>query len=338
MGNRNTPPRSFNTVKHSNREVRRKRHQQERMTLLSIFTVAILILLLLLIFLVCSITDAIKDRIPKETQTDPPPQVDTTQPGEITYAQITKQSSAVHTGDLILVNADHEYVFPSGSSHLVNIADKRTKVNGENPYQINRTFAIYMQKDAFAAMEKMMLEFYRISDGDGSVMIKYSYRTLKDQEDLNSVIQAGYSDHHTGYCIALHQGDVSGYPALDPSHWIYENCHKFGFIARYPVGKEAETGVSDYEHCFRYVGVAHATYIESNGYCLEEYVELLKSNYTDQHLSINGADGNKYEVYYVPASAEDITTVKVPSNYEYTISGDNDSGFIVTVNLSAPIA
>lgn len=337
MGNRNTPPRSFNTVKHSNREMRKKRRNQERMTLLSIFTVVILILLLLFIFLVCSIADAIKDRQPADTGTNPP-LVDNTVPGEITYAQITKQNSAIHTGELILVNADHEYVFPNGSSHLVHIADKRTKVDGENPYQLNRQFAVYMHKDAFVAMEKMMLEFYRISGGDGSVMIKYSYRTFKDQEDLKSVIPAGYSDHHTGYCIALHQGDVSGYPALDTSHWIYENSYKYGFIQRYPVDKETVTGVSSYEHCFRYVGVAHATYIASNGYCLEDYVELLKNNYTEEHLAIQGADGNKYEVYYVPASAEDITTIKVPSNYEYTISGDNDSGFIVTVNLSAPVA
>ena len=333
MGNRTTPPRSFNTVKHSNREARRKRHQQERMTLLSIFTVVILILLLLLIFLVCSITDAIKDRIPADTNPDQPPQTDTTDPDEVTYAQITKQSSAIHTGDLILVNADHEYVFPNGSSHLVNIFDKRSKVNGANPYQVS--FNDYLlHKDAFVAFDAMMLKYFDLSE-DGSVLITSAYRTYKAQQDLGSSVQAGYSDHHTGYCVSLKNYDRTDL-ALD--HWIYENCHKYGFIVRYPVGKEAETGVSDYEHCFRYVGVAHATYITSNGYCLEEYVELLKRNYTEQHLSINGADGNKYEVYYVPASAEDITTVKVPSNYEYTISGDNDSGFIVTVNLSAPVA
>lgn len=107
MGNRTTPPRSFNTVKQSNREVRKKRHRQERMTLLSIFTVVILILLLLLIFLVCSIADAIKGRLPADNETNQPPQTDVTTPGDIVYAQITKQNSAIYTGDLILVNADH---------------------------------------------------------------------------------------------------------------------------------------------------------------------------------------------------------------------------------------
>ena len=334
------PPRGFDPAQQSIRAKRKQRRARERLVLLSMFTTVLLILLCVVVFLACLITDAVKDRIPEKTdpETEKESSTDEPTPGELLYAQITKQRSALHTGELILVNADHEYVFPNGTAHLVNIFDKRTTVNGAYPYQLNRQFAIYLHKDAFAAMEKMMLEFYRVSDGDGSVMIKYSYRTLKDQEALNSVILPGYSDHHTGYCIALHQGNVAGYPPLDSFHWIYENCHKYGFIVRYPDGKKDETGVSDYLHCFRYVGVAHATYIAKNGLCLEEYVALLKENYSTEHLSILGADGNQYEVYYIPAGNNDISTLRVPSNYEYTVSGDNDSGFIVTVNLNAPLA
>ena len=330
-----TPPRSFDPAQQSIRAKRNQRRARERLVLLSMFTTLALILLCAFILVIGLIADAVRSRLPAgfEPETNEESTTDEPAPGDLLYAQITKQRSAIHTGELILVNADHEYVFPNGTAHLVNIFDKRTKVNGANPYQVLFD-TMLLQKDAFAAFERMMLRYYELSD-DGSILITSAYRTLKEQEDLGSSVQAGYSDHHTGYCVALKYFDRTD---LGEDHWIYENCHKYGFIVRYPNGKDAETGVSDYVHCFRYVGVAHATYIAKNGLCLEEYIDLLKNNYTSEHLAVTGADGNSYEVYYLPAGTGDITTLRIPSNYEYTVSGDNSGGFIVTVNLSAPLA
>ena len=73
----------------------------------------------------------------------------------------------------------------------------------------------------------------------------------------------------------------------------------------------------------------------NSGLCLEEYVQLLKTSYSGgEHLAITGTDGNQYEVYYVPASDTELTSIKVPKDHSYTVSGDNAGGFIVTVNLS----
>ena len=168
--------------------------------------------------------------------------------------------------------------------------------------------------------------------------ISSAYRTLEDQEALNSSVQPGYSDHHTGYCVAIQYSDRSG---LENDHWFYQNCYKYGFVVRYPEGKEGITGVSDYKHCLRYVGVAHATYMYEHNLCMEEYLDLLKNTYNSsaQRLNIVAADGFVYETYYVEASGSEVTTIDVPtSNYEYTVSGDNRSGFIVTVKLIPPAA
>ncbi len=337
MSNRATPSRSFNTVKHSNREQRVKRHQQGRMVLLSIFLVIIAILLSLLILIIGSIADVIGSNIP-----DLPPNQDgqenqTPQTGSILYTQITKARDDVNKGELLLVNADHAYVFPTGNAHLINIYDNRTKISGSNIYQVSYDTYL-LQKDAFRAFDTMMQKYYEISEGDGSVLISSAYRTLKDQEDLGSSVQAGYSDHHTGYCVALKKFNASNViGTIEKDHWIYQNAHKYGFVVRYPDSKVDETGVSDYEHCFRYVGVAHATYMYEKDLCLEEYVALLQKSYTTEHLKITGTDKNQYEVYYISAGSGDIATLDVPSNYKYTISGDNMGGFIVTVNLSQPV-
>ena len=55
--------------------------------------------------------------------------------------------------------------------------------------------------------------------------------------------------------------------------WLQENCSKYGFILRYPRGKEDITKV-DYESWhFRYVGAEAAQEITSRGITLEEYLE-----------------------------------------------------------------
>ena len=72
-------------------------------------------------------------------------------------------------------------------------------------------------------------------------------------------------------------------------------------------------------------------------YCLEDYLTLLKQYpYSGQHLRFKADNGITYEIYYVPASTgKELTEIPVPqdSTYTYEISGDNDSGFIVTVTL-----
>ena len=339
MGNRATPSRSFNTVKHSNRKERQARQERERMTLLSICIVIIAILLTLSVFLFCSLADELNDKNSgsddNETETNNNP----AQQG-ITYTQITLANSKVHEGELIVVNESHAYVFPTIPTGLVNIYENRTKVNGTNPYQISYT-TYQLQKSAFDAFERMLLKYYEVSE-DNSTIITSSYRSYEDQQNLGSSIAEGYSDHHTGYCVALQKSSFSASgnrEKLENDHWIYQNGYKYGYIVRYPANKTDATGVSDYTYCFRFVGIPHATYINQKGICLEEYVELLKSSYSaNEHLKIEGADGNSYEVYYVAASNGDLTTVSVPSNYTYTVSGDNIGGFIITVNLSAPNA
>jgi len=303
-----------------------------RILLLAICAVLILIFLAVSVLLVCSIVDAIGSNVPDDSGT---PQDQPNEPPQpIRYQQITKEQLAVGYGPLILINKDHEYHFPSAAERsLAIISEHRPKDNGTNIYQIEYPATSKMQMEALTAFNKMMLDYYEISAQDSSVTISTAYRTYSDQNNIYQQyksVKAGFSDHHSGYCIALSEQDTS--------HLIYENLTKYGFIFRYPDNKVNETGVDGYEECLRYVGVPHATYITQNDLCMEEYVKLLQESYHSQnHLKINGVDGNEYEVYYVPASEHEVTTFSVPLNYSYTVSGDNEGGFIVTVNLSDPI-
>ena len=331
MGNKATQqPRSFNTIRRSQTKVRAKRRMTQRIVLLAMFATVALILISLLVLGGFMIANAIIDA------SEPPDQGDgTTPPAPVTnivFTQITKIADDIHSGQLILVNNDNRYTFPANLS-LLRIYDNTTLGHIYRP-----VYGDYkLEATALQALDAMMLKYYEFDD-EASFAISSAYRTLEDQAALPSTdILPGHSDHHTGYCVAIQYSDRTD---LESDHWFYQNCYKYGFVVRYPEDKASVTGVSGYKHCFRYVGIAHATYMKQNNLCMEEYLDFLKDNYNSsaKRLSIAAADGINYEVYYTPASGQDVITLDIPSNYSYTVSGDNRSGFIVTVKMTDPAA
>ena len=95
--------------------------------------------------------------------------------------------------------------------------------------------------------------------------------------------EPGHSEHHTGLALDIVDEEwiVSGQD-LDPEYegeesqkWLVSTMSDYGFILRYPKGKEEITGINYEPWHFRYVGIDNAKFIEKNGLTLEEYVELL---------------------------------------------------------------
>lgn len=330
MGPRSTPPRSFNTVKNSNLKKREEKRKKQRLLMLCMIVVIVLLALAAATFAICAIVHSSQD-----TPDDPnAPQTPNT---SFEYKNFTVESSKYQVGPLIVVNKQNAYDFPSNpTAGFVNPeTTERAQVDGSNVYQIykdpkNPTKSKQMQKVAFEAFERMMIDFFNSPGGDGKVAISEAYRSQSRQEDIGSSTPAGHSDHHTGYLIALCNFDGTD---LKTDHWVYQNCHKYGFVIRYPEEKKDITGVSGYTECIRYVGVAHATYMKNHNISLEEYVNRLRGYTVESQLIVDGADGNSYAIYYVPKSATEITTYASPAHAE--ISGNNIDGFVVTVNLSA---
>ena len=56
--------------------------------------------------------------------------------------------------------------------------------------------------------------------------------------------------------------------------WLIENCHKFGFILRFPEDKEDVTKIIFEPWHYRFVGRYHASFIHATGLALEEYVAM----------------------------------------------------------------
>ncbi|MDA3080166.1 MULTISPECIES: M15 family metallopeptidase [unclassified Campylobacter] len=85
----------------------------------------------------------------------------------------------------------------------------------------------------------------------------------------------GYSEHQTGLAIDLKNMALKNARLSDENYkWLEENAHKYGFIVRFPKGKEQITGYKFENWHIRYVGKNAAKEIMDNNLTLEEYVDL----------------------------------------------------------------
>ncbi len=89
----------------------------------------------------------------------------------------------------------------------------------------------------------------------------------------------GKSEHQIGLALDIicnHYSDLNeGFADTDAGRWLAENSDQYGFILRYPKGKENITGIEYEPWHFRYVGQEAATSITEQGITLEEYVEQI---------------------------------------------------------------
>lgn len=83
----------------------------------------------------------------------------------------------------------------------------------------------------------------------------------------------GHSEHQTG--LAFDVGSIDdNYGNTAAGKWLANNCHKFGFIIRYPYGKQGITGYQYEPWHIRYLGNPLATNVYNSGLCLEEYLGI----------------------------------------------------------------
>lgn len=118
---------------------------------------------------------------------------------------------------------------------------------------------------------------YRSYETQEAVFASHVQR-LGSEEAANQVsAYPGESEHQTGLAMDISSPSV-GYQLTQAlgetreGRWLADNAARFGFIIRYPKGKE---NVTEYQYepwHLRYVGVEHASQIAERGLTLEEYL------------------------------------------------------------------
>lgn len=119
-----------------------------------------------------------------------------------------------------------------------------------------------------------------------SIYISSGYRSYKYQSGLYNMYvnrsgkaaadtfsaRPGHSEHQTGYAFDLNSVS-DAFANTKEGKWVAENCQNYGFIIRYPKGKEDETGYKYESWHLRFVGTELASKLYNGGdwITLEDY-------------------------------------------------------------------
>lgn len=197
----------------------------------------------------------------------------------------TRSSSASHLSkddwQLVLVNKQHpvpdDYTFTLGTIKGSMKCDVRiiddlmdmmqaAKADGVNlvicsPYRdYNRQTVLFNRKiDYYMEKGYSYLESYKLAS--------------------MTVTVPGASEHQIGLALDIVSTSYSaleiGFGDTVAGQWLKEHCDEYGFILRYPQGKEYITGIQYEPWHFRYVGKEAATDIMERDITLEEFLEEL---------------------------------------------------------------
>jgi len=266
----------------------------------------------------------------------------------IKFETITVDNTMLTEGELVLVNQDYEFRKNIEDS-LVNVYAEKVK---RNQSFVLSTTTLMLRMETIDALCDMLAGFNKDTNiGTQSLMITNTYVDIdKQQSDYETeaskldssklpYLQAGgESEHHTG--LAFHMvvyPNSQGKMGQGSYEWFVDNCWKYGFVLRYPEGKEDRTqAFADITH-FRYVGIPHAACMNINQWVLEDYLDFLQDRTSfENRKTIKDSEGVGYEVYAVKADESGKTKVPVPaadSNWSYTITGANNGYFVVTIKL-----
>ncbi len=148
------------------------------------------------------------------------------------------------------------------------------------------------------AGNKLELLFVAAESNNLSPVVISSYRSYSKQEQVyggyvqsNGQAQAdtfsarpGHSEHQTG--LAVDVGNSGGNCDLEIcfgttalGEWLKTNAHLYGFIVRYPEGKDGVTGYQYEPWHLRYVGVSTALAIYNSGKTMDEYFGVVAGSY-----------------------------------------------------------
>lgn len=151
-----------------------------------------------------------------------------------------------------------------------------------NPGEDEQALAAYKEMEAAAKQagyKIMAFSSFRSYEYQQTLYEKYIAKDGQENADRYSA-RPGHSEHQTG--LAFDIGEVGRedlwlteeFGETPAGKWLAENAHNYGFVLRYPKGKEEITGFMYESWHFRYLGVETAKEVYEAGVTLEEYLNI----------------------------------------------------------------
>ena len=141
-----------------------------------------------------------------------------------------------------------------------------------------------LRKEAYEAFINM---YNSAKEEKITLIINSAYRSYKEQEEVYNdyltkhtkeytdayAARPGHSEHQTGLAIDIITYGANGdnFDETEAFTWLSNNAYKYGYILRYPKGKENITGYNYESWHYRYVGIDVATQIHNSNITFDEY-------------------------------------------------------------------
>ena len=212
----------------------------------------------------------------------------TTIPGQVITTTTTTDTAVTVPGQSATVSSTTSTTAANGERADIVVKDGITYVQGimiaNKSYPLPATYAPGLQKEAMDAFNEMQIAAakdkisLKISSGFRSYATqktlydKYVARDGKAAADRYSA-RPGYSEHQTGYAMDINMASTK-FDNTPEAKWLAENCWKYGFILRYPKGKENITGYMYESWHVRWLGKELAQKVTESGLTLEEYLHI----------------------------------------------------------------
>lgn len=187
--------------------------------------------------------------------------------------------------------SDGSYLTDKG--YTLKIENRIASIDGilivNKTYSLPSDYGDSLTNDVMEAFDKMKADAlslglnlwiqsgYRSYIKQESIYNNYVARDGQNNADTYSA-RPGYSEHQSGLAFDLNTIDDS-FTYTDEGKWVNDNCYRYGFILRYPEGKDEITGYIHESWHLRYVGVDLATKLYNDGQwiTLEEYFGITSS-------------------------------------------------------------
>ena len=246
---------------------------------------------------------------------------------------------------LMCVTAFAEPYVDTGILKLVNFAHRISADYVPEMVRFEDT-SYYLNEEAAASLSRMLDDMEK--ELGHAPFVVSTYRSYERQEqvynrDVNSAVENGVdiadaikgtsryialpgaSEHQTALAIDLsNDGSLEeNFIESEAGVWIRENCHRYGFVVRYPKEKEVYTQIGYEPWHIRYLGQPFSDILFENDWCLEEFIAHMKRN---RYMVWEDGE-NIWTMYFTenPGAVYDSNTM---------VSDTNSGGYIVTTRRS----
>ena len=301
--------------------------RKKRITFICICATLALIAIMLIILVIFGVASLVSTKAENDTESSQ---------SQFSIGETVASSlgeDAIYIGDLIKLDMTHRYKGIDSAIITRNAPSRpKTQTNG-NIYSIlaaktDEDSDLRATPEAIDAFNLMMKDFYA-AKADDNICITKAY-TQDTKETVNPIFTSG-SALELGYYFdySADPTDVRSIYGVEKYNWIYSNAYKYGFVNVKVSAIADDTSGTSNSSVFRYVGVAHATYIKTKKIDFDTYLDQLRTATPDAPILIK-IGKTTYASYFVAAAGEHL----VPANYDYTVSGNNYDGYIITAIIN----